>query len=423
MGIKITGGRIIDPGRGLDEVGDIFIRGDMIVERLESDLVHEVIDASGQWVVPGLIDAHVHLREPGGERKETLETGLKAAARGGFTSVLAMPNTTPPIDSPALARMLIERAEELGGTRLFPVPAVTVGRRGEQVGDLVRLFRAGAVAFSDDGSAVANDKVMEKALRLCLELGLPIAQHAEDPLLSRNGALHNGEVARRLGVPGWPPEAEHRIVERDIALVEKTGARLHVSHISTARAVESVRRAKERGLPVSAEVTPHHLHLTDEAAMEQGTLAKVNPPLRSWEDREACRSGLVDGTIDIVATDHAPHTEEDKLGGFEQAAFGMVGLEVAVPLLLLLVEEGVLTPVRMIEAMSTGPAAVFGLRGGSLSPGSIADVTIIDPADPHKVDPSTFASKSRNTPFGGWRVPGRTSRTLVGGKTVFPFIS
>ena len=419
MGIKITGGRILDPARGLDELGEVYVDGQIVVEGLPPGDHVQVIDAAGKWVVPGLIDAHVHLREPGGERKETLETGLRAAARGGFTSVLAMPNTVPPIDSPLLTRMLIEKAEELGGTRVFPVPAVTVGRRGEQVGDLAKLFRAGAVAFSDDGDAVADDGVMEEALRLCSELDVPLAQHAEDPALSQNGALHAGEVASRLGVPGWPAEAEQRIVDRDIALAEKTGAKLHVSHISTAGAVESVRLAKAKGLCVTAEVTPHHLHLTDAAAIREGTLAKVNPPLRPLEDMEACRRGLIDGTIDMVATDHAPHSEEDKAGGFEQAAFGMVGLEIAVPLLMVLVEEGLLSPLRMIEAMSTSPAKVFGLHGGTLSPGTVADIAIIDPASPHQIDPSTFLSKGRNTPFRGWRVPGRVILTVVAGKIVY----
>ncbi|MCP4678793.1 MAG: dihydroorotase [Deltaproteobacteria bacterium] len=418
MAIRIIGGRIIDPARNVDEIGDIVISGDTIANLGSVLADDEIIDASGLWVVPGLIDAHVHLREPGQKHKESIATGLQAAAAGGFTATLPMPNTEPANDSPKITRTMIEKARELGGTRIFPVSCVTVGRRGEQLAPFSKLCAAGAVAFSDDGSAVEDDEVMEQALEQCRVLKKPISQHAEDPAFSKGGALHQGEVSKRLGISGWPAEAEERIVSRDIALCEKTGAHVHVQHISTRGAVELVRQAKARGLAVTAEVTPHHLHLTDEAAVKLGALAKVNPPLREVEDVKACREALVDGTIDIIATDHAPHTLEDKEGGLEKAAFGMVGLETAVPLILLLVERGILTPARMVEAMSTMPARIFNLPGGTLAANAVADVTLIDPAAPHTIDPASFRSKGRNTPFGGWKVPGRAVRTIVNGKTI-----
>jgi dihydroorotase len=260
---------------------------------------------------------------------------------------------------------------------------------------------------------------MEQALAIAKGLDLPLAQHCEDPELCAGGQIHDGPMARKLKLPGWPAEAEEQMLERDLGLAQRLEARLHVCHVSTRGSVELIRRAKERGVPVTAEVTPHHLILTDEAINRHDTATKVNPPLRPWEHVHACREGLVDGTIDIVATDHAPHTREDKMGGFAKAAFGMVGLETAVPLLLNLIEEGVLTPSRMIEALSTAPSRIFGLPGGSLSPGSVADVTVIDPARWHMIDPRTFRSKGRNTPFRGVQAPGRVVRTFVGGRQVF----
>ena len=419
MAIQIKGGRIIDPSRGMDQAGDLFISGRRIAEHCPDGEALQVVDASGLWVVPGLIDAHVHLREPGQEHKEDITTGLQAAAAGGFTAVLAMPNTSPANDSPEITRMMIARAEALGGTRIYPVAAVTVGRGGKELADLDHLKAAGAVAFSDDGSAVVDDALMEAALRICGRLGVPLSQHAEDPDLSKDGVIHHGQVSRDLGVPGVPASSEVRIVARDIGLVRQTGAHLHVSHISTAGAISLVRAAKRQGLPVTAEVTPHHLHLTDAAAREMGTLAKVNPPLRTAEDVAVCRTALVDGTIDMVATDHAPHTEKDKEGGLINAAFGMVGLEIAVPLLMMLVEEGVLSPMRMIETMSTAPARVFGLSGGTLRPGAVADLTLINPRTSYKIDVDGFQSKGRNTPFKGWDVVGKIAATYAFGKEIY----
>jgi dihydroorotase len=419
MGIVINGGRIIDPSRQIDETGDLYIRDGEISAVRPAGQETRVIDARGLWVVPGLIDAHVHLREPGQTEKEDIRSGLAAAAAGGFTAVLPMPNTTPANDTPEITRAMIEKAEALGGPAIYPVAAVTVGRRGEKLGDLEALKQAGAVAFSDDGSAVVDDALMARALEKCAALGMPLAQHAEDPALVRGGVVHEGEVSRKLGLPGWPAEAEERIVARDIALAEKTGAQLHVSHISTRGAIELVREAKAKGISVTAEVTPHHLYLTDQAVLDQGAEAKVNPPLRTRSDVAALRQALEDGDVDIIATDHAPHTLADKAGGLEQAAFGMVGLEIAVPLMLGLVDRGMLSPMRMIEAMSTAPARIFGLPGGTLEPGAPADVAVINPKSAYIIKKSDFKSKGRNTPFEGRSVPGRVVGTFIKGRIVY----
>ncbi len=414
MKIHIRGGRIIDPSQGIDGPGDLYIHEGKFVDRHPGEGT-TTVDADGLWVVPGLIDAHVHLREPGGEHKETVETGLAAAAAGGFTAVLPMPNTIPVNDNTSLTRWLVDRARDLGGTRIFPVPAITMGRKGIDLVPMADLIEAGAVAFSDDGSGLADAVVMERALATAARLAVPISQHSEFSDLSAGGVVHDGTVSRSLGLPGWPAQAEERMVERDIALAKKTGGRLHVSHISTIGAIDLVRRAKDSGLPVTAEVTPHHLHLTDELLRDGSTSAKVNPPLRPAEHVEACRAALADGTIDIVATDHAPHTVKDKEGGFIGAAFGMIGLEIAVPMLLLLVDKGMLTAARMIAAMSTRPAEIFGLPGGTLRPGAPADLTLIDPDLPHEIDPSRFFSRCANTPFTGWKVSGRAVTIYVDG--------
>jgi dihydroorotase len=419
MGIIIKKGRIIDPSQKLDTVGDLYVEGNTISDRPPTGSDITVIDGDGLWVCPGLIDAHVHLREPGQEAKEDIQSGLRAAASGGFTAVLPMPNTSPANDSAAITKMMIEKARALGGVKLYPVAAATRGRLGLEVGDLAALKEAGAVAFSDDGSAVEDDAVMAEVLCLCNELNVPFSQHAENSEIVRGGVLHDGEIAKSLGVKGWPVEGEESIVRRDIALAEKLGAAVHVAHISTKGAVEAVRAAKARGVRVTAEVTPHHLLLTDEAAKTKGTAAKVNPPLRSKEHRDACLQGLIDGTLDIVATDHAPHTAADKEGGFEKAAFGMIGLETAVPLLLRLVQKGALSPARMIEAVSTRPARIFHLPGGTLAPGSVADITVIAPRAAHIIEADTFSSKSRNTPFDGLEVPGCSVITIVDGRVIY----
>jgi dihydroorotase len=419
MSYIIKNGRVIDPSRGIDEIGNVSVRNSIIVDPSTNLTDAEEIDARGLWIVPGLIDAHVHLREPGGEQKETIATGLKSAAAGGFTAVVSMPNTSPPNATPSVTKMIIENALALGGTRVYPMAAATVDRAGKSMGNLDALVQAGAMGFSDDGSAVVDDLIMEQVLLKCRELKVPFSQHAEDPSLSAGGALHDGAVSSALGVKGWSSKAEWQIVKRDISLAKKLDAQLHVQHISTKQAIDLVRKAKAGGLRVSAEVTPHHLHLTDDIALEVGTQAKVCPPLRPKEHVDACRAGLRDGTIDMVATDHAPHTAEDKQSDFHKAAFGMVGLEISLPLMLLLVDEGLITPLRLIEAMSTKPAHLLGLPGGTLEPGAAADITLIDPDRPFVIKPELFVSKGRNTPFAQWKVPGRAVRTIVAGKTVF----
>jgi dihydroorotase len=403
----------------LDAAGTVVMEGGRLVEARPATAGDEVIDATGLWVVPGLIDAHVHLREPGGEHKEDIASGLRAAAKGGFTAVLPMPNTSPPIDTPELTRMQIDKARALGGTRVYPVAAATRGREGGEPGELGALTAAGAVAFSDDGDAIQDRGVMAEVLTRCKALSVPFSEHAEDAALSRDGILHDGPVARHLRVPGWPSAAEYRIVERDIALARELGAHVHFAHMSTKESVALIRKAKAEGLPITAEVTPHHLFLTDETAESAGPLAKVNPPLRPEADRAACRAALADGTLDIVATDHAPHTAEEKSLSFAEAPFGMVGLEIAVGLVLSLVAAGQLTPSRMIEALAASPARIFNLPGGTLAPGAPADVTLIDPSAPTRIDPGGFLSKSQNTPFSGRQVPGRVVRTIVEGKTVY----
>ncbi len=417
--ILIRNGRVIDPSCGKDAIADLFIEDGQIVGT-PSLSPSTIIDAAGLWVVPGLIDVHVHLREPGAEHKETIETGTAAAAAGGFTTVIAMPNTTPCADNPDVLKMVMEKAASLGGTRVIQSCAITVGRRGEQVVDMAAIKKeTGVFVFTDDGDGVESDAVMEDALCRAVPLCAILSQHSEFARISKKAALHEGEVSAVLKLAGQPVASEYEMVARDIALVKKTGGRLHVSHISSAEAIDAVRRAREEGLPVTAEVTPHHLHLTDDTVGEAGTMAKVAPPLRPLHHVEACRAALADGTIDVIATDHAPHTIADKAGSMEKASFGMVGLEIAVPMILALVKDNVLTPSRMIDAMSCAPARIFGIPGGTLAPGAAADITLIDPDDPFDIDPRTFRSKGINTPFAGYHATGRAVCTIVGGRIIY----
>ncbi|NLN62149.1 MAG: dihydroorotase [Myxococcales bacterium] len=418
MRYRIINGRLLDPATQRDEIADLLVEDGRIVEAL-TGAPDRVLDAAHCWVVPGLIDAHVHLREPGGEAKETIETGLRAAAAGGFTTVMAMPNTAPPIDTVALAQWVVARAEALGGTRVIPVPAITVGRQGEQLVDFAAFVAQGFRVFTDDGTGVNDDALMRRALELSAEHDFILSQHAEVAALSQGGFVHRGDVSQALGIPGQPAASEVEMVQRDLDLAAQTGGRIHVSHISAAPAVAALRHARQRGVRATAEVTPHHLHLTDAALQTAGTLAKVAPPLRPQEHVDACREALRDGTIDMVATDHAPHTRADKPNDFSQAAFGMVGLEIAVPLLLSLVAQNTISPMRMVEAMSHAPARVFGLDGGTLAPGAPADIALIHPNQPHAIDPTTFRSKGTNTPFAGTAVPGRTVLTIARGRIIF----
>lgn len=420
--ILLRGGRVIDPARNFDEVADVLLAEGAVVG-VGRDIAPpdgtEVIDVAGLVVSPGLIDVHVHLREPGGEHKETIATGARAAAAGGFTAVCAMPNTDPPIDDPASVGFVLAEGRRVGAARVYPVGAISVGLEGERLTEIGELVGAGAVAITDDGRPVSDAGLMRLALEYAQTFDIPVAVHEEELALSRGGSMNEGIVSTRLGLTGIPNAAEDVMIARDLILAELTGGRLHIQHVSTRRGVEMIRDAKARGVRVTAEATPHHFTLTDEAVGDYRTDAKMNPPLRSAEDREAVRQGVADGTLDVIATDHAPHHYDEKEQAFEDAPFGIVGLETALGLTVTeLVEKGVLTLPQMIERMSLAPARAMGLPGGILAEGSPADVTVFDPAAEWTVDPERFVSKSRNTPFAGWTLRGCAVLTIVGGRIV-----
>jgi dihydroorotase len=423
MDLCLRGGRVIDPARKVDSEGDVLL-SDGVVARVGAGIAAgvskstRVIDVSGCWVMPGLIDLHTHLREPGQEYKEDIATGTRSAAAGGFTAACAMPNTVPPNDSRAVTQLIVKRAAEVGVVRVYPVGAISKGLKGEALAEMGELREAGCVAVSDDGRPVMNAELLRRAMEYARTFGLTLVQHCEDLTLSAGGAMNEGLTSTRAGIRAQPPAAESSMVARDIELCALTGARYHVAHVSSAESVRLIREAKRRGLPVTCEVTPHHLVLTDEACAHYDTATKCNPPLRSGADVEAVREGLRDGTIDAVATDHAPHSAIEKDVEFEQAAFGIIGLETAVALVLELVRAGVLTPSAMVTRLSTSPAAVFGLPGGSLGQGTPADVTVIDPEAAWTCAPG-FVSRSRNSPFVGRAMRGRAALTLVGGKIAF----
>jgi dihydroorotase len=421
MDICLRGGRVIDPARGFDAQADVLL-ADGKVAAVESGLAARVgrdvrvVQVSDLWVVPGLIDLHTHLREPGQEYKEDIVTGTMAAAAGGFTAVCAMPNTVPPNDSRAVTELIVRRAREVGVVRVYPIGAITQGLRGELLAEMGELREAGCVAVSDDGRPVMNGEVMRRALEYAAGFGLPVIQHCEDLSLSNGGSMNEGPVSTRAGLRAQPAAAEAVMVARDLELVALTGARYHVAHISSAESVRLVREAKRRGLPVSCEVTPHHLTLTDEACAGYDPRTKCNPPLRSAADVAVLIEALADGTIDAIATDHAPHSAVEKDVEFEQAAFGVIGLETALPLCLALVRSGVLTPELLVRRLSTAPAALLGLPGGSLAVGAAADVTVISPELGWTCEPTNFRSRSRNTPFAGVSLRGRAVLTVVGGR-------
>jgi dihydroorotase len=420
--ILLRGGRVVDPSQRLDSVRDVLLRDGSVGEIAESIEVGndvEVIDVAGKVVAPGFIDIHVHLREPGQEHKETVETGTRAAAAGGFTAVACMANTHPVNDTIAVTEHILLQARRCGYARVYPVGAVSKGLAGEELAEIGQLRRAGCVAISDDGRPVASSELMRRALLYARHFDLPLVQHAQDLDLSGEGAMHEGAWSARLGVPGIPGAAEDAMVARDLMLAEATGGRYHLQHTSTARSLELIRDGKRRGLDVSCEVTPHHLLLTVEEVSKSGlsTNTKMNPPLRSARDREALLAGLADGSVDAIATYHAPHHVDEKRVPFAVAPFGIVGLETAVGLCLdRLVRPGLIDLVRLVDLLSCGPARVMRLPGGTLEPGSPADITVLDLDREWKVDPLRFQSKSRNTPFGGWSGTGAPVMTIVGGK-------
>lgn len=422
MRILIKGGRIIDPVENKEKTLDLLIENGKI-SALEKKLAADgavTVDASGLLVAPGLIDMHVHLREPGYEAKETIETGLKAAVRGGFTGVACMPNTSPVADNQTVIKYIIDRASALGLARVWPIGALTRGSRGEQLTEMADLKNAGAAALSDDGRPVAGSGIMRRAMQYARMVGLTVISHCEDPELAAGGSMNEGFISTRLGLKGIPGAAEEVMVARDIILSELTGCPLHIAHVSTRGSVRLVREAKARGLKVTAEATPHHFTLTDAAVEGYNTSTKVNPPLRGEADVAAIKEGLADGTIDVIATDHAPHTMEEKDVEYDSAPFGLVGLETAVGLVWReLVQPGILKPAEAVAKMTVNPARLLGIEKDTLRPGAMADITIIDPSLEETVDPLSFASKGRNTPFAGWKLKGLPVLTMVGGKIVY----
>ena len=424
MSLLIRQGRVVDPASGIDGVQDVLVvdgRIGKVGPGLRAPQGTQVIDAAGKVVCPGFIDIHVHLREPGFEYKETVASGTRAAAAGGFTAVACMANTVPVNDTRAVTDYILAKARVEGVVRVYAIGAVTRGLRGEQLAEMAEQAEAGCVAFSDDGRCVMNAALYRRAMEYALPFGTPLISHAEDCHLAHGGVMHEGFVSTDLGLTGQPAAAEDVMVARDIVLAELTGAHVHIAHLSTAGAARLVRDGKARGVRVTAEVTPHHLLLTDEAVRDYDPNTKMQPPLRSTRDVEAVLEGLLDGTIDCVATDHAPHALSEKEGEFAEAASGVVGLETAVPLLLdRLVRPGRLDLSTFVARMSSGPARVLGLPGGSLAPGAAADITILDLERPFTVDPAAFHSRSRNTPFRGVTGTGAPIMTIVGGTVVTP---
>lgn len=433
--------RALDPSRGLDAVVDVVVEGGRFA-RVGPDAAAgfagadparvRVVEPAGAWLLPGLVDLHVHLREPGQEHKEDIASGLRAAAAGGFTDVCAMPNTSPVNDEPAITRRMLERAAGAGGPRLHVVSAITRGQRGDELADLAGQREAGVVAASDDGRCVTRSDVMRAALERARDLDLPLVQHAEDHALTAGASMHEGAASARLGLRGWPRVAEDVIVARDLILAEYTRARYHLAHMSTAGAARLVRDAKDRGIAVTCEVTPHHLLLTDAALLGYDPICKVNPPLREEDDVAALRAALADGTIDCIATDHAPHAPPDKgraswsdpprafgREDVERAAPGMIGLEWCLPLLLDLARRTDVPVARVIEALTSGPARVIGLPRRGIAEGEPADLVLVDPDVEVELAPSTLRSKNQNSPFVGRRVRGRVTMTMVAGRAVF----
>lgn len=423
MLMLIKGGRVIDPGN-LDGIMDILIANGKIVEIKKEGMAGDeypearIIDASDKIVTPGLIDMHVHLREPGHEYKETIETGCLAAAFGGFTAICCMPNTNPVNDCRQVTEYILQKARAADTVRVYPVAAISKGSKGDGLCEYAELKEAGAIAVSDDGNPVKNSQLMRRSLEYSKGFDLPVISHCEDLDLAAGGAMNEGGVATRLGLAGIPNAAESIMVLRDIALCELTGVPVHIAHVSTRESVRAIKDAKKRGIPVTAETAPHYFTITDESVKKYNTNAKMYPPLRSGQDREAVCRGIADGTIDVIATDHAPHSFIEKQVEFDRAANGIIGLETSVSLALKLVENGVISMTVLVEKMSTNPARILGLENGLLI-GRPADITIIDSERSYRVNADNFRSLSRNTPFNGWDMKGKAVLTMVEGKIVY----
>ena len=422
----LKGGRVVDPANGRDGMFDVLIDGDRIAEvgtNLNADGAEVINIPAGLVVCPGLIDMHVHLREPGQEHKETVATGVASAVAGGFTAVACMPNTKPVNDNAGVTRLILQKAAEANLARVYPIGAVSRGQKGEELADIAELKEAGCVAVTDDGLPVATALLARRALEYTSMFNMPVIEHCEDQTLKGDGVAHEGPVAASLGLRGIPGVAEAITAGRDILLAEMTGGHIHIAHMSAWTTIEAVRQGKSRGVKVTCEVCPHHFTLTDEmlaAPVAYDTNTKMNPPLREARDRDAMIAGLVDGTVDVISTDHAPHHYDEKNVEFDRAPFGIVGLETAVSITLdRLVHTGLITLSRMVELMSVNPARILNVPGGSLSPGAPADVTILALDLPVTVDKTKLVSKSKNTPFHGWSFRGGVAATIVGGRTVY----
>ncbi len=420
MGILIKSGNITDPGNICGRF-DILIKGGKIAAISPENTIktddHKVIRPEEKIVVPGLIDMHVHFREPGQEHKETIETGCMAAAQGGFFAVCAMPNTNPVNDNPGVTSHMLEKAKKACGVKLFPAGAITFGLSGKKLCDYEKLKGAGIIAITDDGMPVTDSFVMRRALENAKKLDLPVISHSEDLALARYGAMNEGKIAKKLGIAGIPNAAESIGVMRDIALCEFTGARLHIAHVSTREAADAIRQAKKRGANLTCETAPHYFTLTDEYVLKAGTNAKMNPPLRSKEDVKAIRDALSDGTIDVIATDHAPHSKKEKSQKFEKAPNGIIGLETSFPISLKLVEDGILDMAGLIGKMAVNPGKILGIKN-RIKVGNPANLTILDIKSPYTINPENFKSLGKNTPFGGWQVKGKSVMVIADGKII-----
>jgi len=421
--VLIKGGRVIDPSQNRDEVADVLLM-DGVVAEVGNDIGTpddaEVVDAVGKVVAPGFVDVHVHLREPGKEEAETIATGARSAAAGGFTGVCAMPNTDPVTDNQAAIGFVIKQAREAEAARVYPIGTISIGQRGERLAEFGSMISAGAVAVSDDGRPVVSSHLMRTALEYARTFDIPVADHCEEPTLAKGGVMHEGMVSTRLGLKGIPAAAEEIMVARDILLAELTGGHVHLCHMSTRGSVDLIRRGKDRGINVTAEATPHHFTLTHDECSQYDTNTKMNPPLREAEDVDAIREAIADGTIDVIATDHAPHHYESKERDFDDAPFGITGLETALGLgMVELVAPATMALSVLVRRLSTDPARIFGLPGGSLVRGTLGDVVVFDPDAKWTVSVDGFVSRSQNSPFIGRNLVGRVERTFVGGRTVF----